>query len=622
MRCNPLSVLFTLAGLYLSLLGSLAMPHVPRWGGMRVMHAWSTVPQNWVSVGHPHAKTTIDLHLALKPHHEHALVDSLYEVSNPRHPKYGAYLSKEQVAELVAPHPDTLDLVSSWLKHHGVPSSSISTTLGGDWLAVINVSLSQANEMLGASYQLYNHVETNDSVIRTISYSLPEALHGHIETVVPTTYFASALTEAMKPRMHLSATVGAGTKTGSGELIARTEPTKRKSDKYVHPSFLRFLYKTSGYVPMAAERNMVGVVGYGGQYPSPQDLKKFMAEFRSDGEDAKFTVEQVNGGLYNPNIPGFEADLNIQYTEAIAYPTRHVFYSTGGSILQTVDPYLQWLKYVIGQKTVPQTITTSFGGYEFRVPPDQAARICLLFAQLGARGVSILFASGNSGVGDGDCTFRDRNGNSQVYFLPFFPASSLYTSLTGKSPLVGPYVTTVGGTTGGKTKENPEVAASISGGGFSNYFLRPPYQKVAVPSFLENLGNTYAGSYNPIGRGYPDLSAQAIFLSVVVGGQYGYVNGTSGAAPTVAAIISLLNDYLISKGKPPLGFLNTWLYSIDPNDCAFNDITSGSNPGCGTVGFPAVAGWDPVTGLGTPNFDILEEIVDNRLLNSDGSWQT
>jgi hypothetical protein len=57
----------------------------------------------------------------------------------------------------------------------------------------------------------------------------------------------------------------------------------------------------------------------------------------------------------------------------------------------------------------------------------------------------------------------------------------------------------------------------------------------------------------------------------------------------VAGIISLLNDYRISNGKAPLGWLNPWLYSE-----GLNDITSGSNPGCGTNGFSAIAGWDPV----------------------------
>ncbi|KAH8978494.1 hypothetical protein EDB92DRAFT_1909434, partial [Lactarius akahatsu] len=51
------------------------------------------------------------------------------------------------------------------------------------------------------------------------------------------------------------------------------------------------------------------------------------------------------------------------------------------------------------------------------------------------------------------------------------------------------------------------------------------------------------------------------------------------------------------KNRPALGFLNPWLYGIASQ--GFNDITSGSNPGCDTDGFSAVPGWDPVTGLGT-----------------------
>jgi tripeptidyl-peptidase-1 len=41
------------------------------------------------------------------------------------------------------------------------------------------------------------------------------------------------------------------------------------------------------------------------------------------------------------------------------------------------------------------------------------------------------------------------------------------------------------------------------------------------------------------------------------------------------------------------------------NPQAFNDITTGNNPGCGTNGFPAMAGWDPVTGMGSPNYSAM-----------------
>ncbi len=57
---------------------------------------------------------------------------------------------------------------------------------------------------------------------------------------------------------------------------------------------------------------------------------------------------------------------------------------------------------------------------------------------------------------------------------------------------------------------------------------------------------------------------------------------------TAAAIISLLNDYLLSRGNPPLGFLIPWLYGDDL--AGLNDIISGFNPGCDTDGFSAIAG--------------------------------
>ncbi len=81
------------------------------------------------------------------------------------------------------------------------------------------------------------------------------------------------------------------------------------------------------------------------------------------------------------------------------------------------------------------------------------------------------------------------------------------------------------------------------------------------------------------------------------------IGGTSASSPTFAAVISLVNDALIAKGKPTLGFLNPWLYSGAYK--ALTDVKSGSSFGCNTTGFPAQAGWDAVTGFGTPNFPKL-----------------
>merc|ERR1711907_307664 len=84
------------------------------------------------------------------------------------------------------------------------------------------------------------------------------------------------------------------------------------------------------------------------------------------------------------------------------------------------------------------------------------------------------------------------------------------------------------------------------------------------------------------------------------------VSGTSCASPTAAGIFGLLNDVRKQAGKPSLGFLNPFIYQ---NAAGFNDITQGGNTGCPSSamqGFPAVAGWDAVTGMGTPNYQALK----------------
>ena len=74
---------------------------------------------------------------------------------------------------------------------------------------------------------------------------------------------------------------------------------------------------------------------------------------------------------------------------------------------------------------------------------------------------------------------------------------------------------------------------------------------------------------------------------------------TAGVQQIVAGIIALLNNNRISDGKPPLGFLNIWLYGNASR--GLMDITKGSNPGCKTDGFDAIKGWDPVGALFVPS---------------------
>ncbi|KAF8268019.1 subtilisin-like protein [Lactarius quietus] len=589
-------------------------PLVSPWDDIHVKHTWSSVPPSWETLGSPPSNTTIDLHIALVAQYENALIDALYEVSIPGNPKhvlsinpprtmmdldvpllrcrYGAHLSKEQVAQLVAPDPTTLRLINSWLEHHHIPPSSISMTHGGSWLTVTSAPMSRANEMLGASYQLFRPSGTNGTtVLRTIGYGLPAGLHKHVRTVVPTTCFAS--TDPLW-------------QTFSGKALRRckTALSNRSIVKEIFPSDLRSPYRKAAYLPAATDKNELGVSGFDGKYPNPVDLAEFMSQCRADAIDATFGVVRINGGVYDLIHPSTEANQNMQYAQAIAYPIPDTLYNIGGEMSAqrgsnepaSEDTFLTWINYTINLKTIPQTISASYGRYENILLVEYTTALCLLFAQLGARGVSVLFPSGNTGVGPGDCNANEGSG---VQFVPEFPSTCMSIVL---------FLLRCGWYNTPGTLQDPEVAAPLSGGGFSNHFPRPIYQNPAVPKFLWQLGNGYNGLYNADGRGIPDISAQVLRYYLISNQREFLSSGTSNATPTVAGIISLLNDYLLSKGKKPLGFLNPWLYGLGV--VGMNDIKSGSNPGCGTEAFSAIAGWVPMAGLGTPDFLNLQDIID------------
>ncbi|KZV92013.1 subtilisin-like protein [Exidia glandulosa HHB12029] len=579
---------------------ALATPNLhKRFGEPAVKHSWVEVPEGWMDDGSvPPADHTINLRIGLKQNKIDVLIEQLYEVSDPTSASYGKHLSKEQVEALVAPHPDTVALVEEWLAAHDISPAHCSRSPAGDWLSV-NVPVSKAERLLDTNYRVFRRRDNGNSVVRALSYSLPRFLHDHIDVVTPTTMFGS---------LHEMRSTGFIQPSGFKAVTDDAEPQRlvlpgrlatlpASCGTTITPTCLRILYATDTYVPAATGTNKLGVAGYLGEFANDADLQTFFRQFRTDAVGQTLTHVQLNGGGNNQSQPGVEANLDVQYTEGISSPTPNIYYSTGGSPPFTPDsatptntnePYMDWLNFILNQTTIPQTFTTSYGDDEQTVPNDFAVRVCNQFAQLGARGSSIMFSSGDSGVGAGSC--RTNDGTNKVVFQPTFPAGC-------------PFVTAVGGT----TRVNPEVAVSFSQGGFSNYFARPSYQDAAVSKFLTGVGTKFQGLFNPAGRGFPDVAAQGNGFQVIRSGRVISVGGTSASSPTFAAVVSLLNDFRIASGKAPLGFLNPLLYSsLVPG---FNDITSGSNPGCGTTGFTAVAGWDAVTGLGTPNFTTLKNIV-------------
>ncbi|KAF8969344.1 subtilisin-like protein [Flammula alnicola] len=560
-------------------------------------------PRGWVKHSQPAPDHKIVLKIALPQPNFSELERHLYEVSDPDHERYGQHLSKEEVEELVAPHPESLDSVNEWLSSFGFTDDDLVRSAAKDWVT-LKVPVSLAEKMLDTKYHVWKHTESGDYLVRTTTYSLPTNLHDHVELIQPTTMFGrfkpdksnifkatpipDSLIQASKGESPINAASGITVDPSCNSIITIT--------------CLQQLYNAVGFTP-SAKGNSIGITGYLGQFANLQDLQSFFADERPDALNSSFKFISVAGGQNNQSLAaaGDEADLDVQFAFGLSHPISPTFFSTAGSPPFTPDddtptdtnePYTTWLDFILSDPSPPLTISTSYGDDEQTVPLSFAQRACAGFAQLGARGVSLTFSSGDFGVGDGNpdpatqtCITND--GRNLTKFIPAFPAS----------------ITSVGG-----TSHIPEVAVAtfFSGGGFSNYFSRPSYQDDSVKDFLNTLPKgTYAGLFNPFG--IPDVSAQADLFKVFIGGGAFLIGGTSAASPTFAGFVALLNDVRLKAHLPPLGFLNPFLYSKGFE--GLNDITSGNNAGCGTPGFNATKGWDPVTGLGTPNFGKLKELV-------------
>lgn len=145
-------------------------------------------------------------------------------------------------------------------------------------------------------------------------------------------------------------------------------------------------------------------------------------------------------------------------------------------------------------------------------------------------------------------------------------------------------------------------------------------------------------------RAYPDVSALGSNVEITVAGKQTYVQGTSASGPIFASVVALLNEERLRKSLPPVGFLNPLLYSRHEQLNVLTDVLYGSNPGCGTVGFSASRGWDPVcwflcaskhnmsctkmstsflqvTGLGSPYYSrLLEFFMAPESLKKQKDW--
>lgn len=351
-----------------------------------------------------------------------------------------------------------------------------------------------------------------------------------------------------------------------------------------------------------------------------------------------------------PGLPNVEGSIDIQWIQGMGNNVPTTYWTFPGG-RNAHEPFLEWLLEVANTTAPPQVQSVSYGENEADYSVEYTQRCNLEFMKMGLRGISVLIATGDTGVQG-----AAQPGGSPAQcapFVPVWPASSPYVTAVGatqfsthSSEVCDVEQVFAMGTNSSVPFACPELqigeivcsvqrgAMITGGGGFSNRFPRPKYQEAAVKEYLHHPhGRFNFSQFNRTGRGYPDISAVGENVPIFIGGQLVMVGGTSSSSPIVAGLISLLNGERLRAGQPVLGFLNPLLYAMhEAAPEIVQDVRVGNNSGGNLLlppeldvdcseGFHALPGWDATTGLGSPNFREMLKVLIPPHERSKSLWR-
>ncbi|KAB8237450.1 peptidase S8/S53 domain-containing protein [Aspergillus alliaceus] len=572
------------------------------------MHNSIGTPTGWRIVKRAHPSEPITIRIYLHPSNITSLQETVYAIATPGNEQYGKHLSREDTHLLSQPSVQAIEDVTSWITGGGISLDKVKINSNR---IKISTTIGKANGLLRSDYSVFEHQGFKRRLVRSLTYNVPADVREHIAMLQPVDLFPPLQAHVSRGRKWSDNRFWEENQVALGDISCNHNIT---------PSCLKDLYNID-YTADGARGGKVAFTSFLGEAARHEDVKTFQEQLAPWTAGHSYQSIAINGAENEvfESEAAAEGNLDGQYFIAIVAPLPMTEYNFGGrgplipdldqpSLPGSNEPYLEFLEYLLDlpDKDLPHTITSSYGENEQEIPPDYAQAICNLFALLGARGVSMIVSSGDSGVGQA-CQSND--GHNTTRFNPIFPASC-------------PFVTSVGAT----KHVYPEVAVEFSSGGFSDLFPRPSYQDAAVQQYLHGLGDTWAGLYNVAGRGFPDVAAQGTSFTVVDKGRESHISGTSAAAPVFAGIVALISAERVTAGLPPLGFLNPWLYSEGFR--VLNDVTRGGSDGCNGVdqyskletpvvpfaSWNATVGWDPVTGLGTPDYGRMRGLFINGAL--------
>jgi len=505
---------------------------------------------------------------------------------DPKSPDFHRWLTPEQYGSRFGAGKGDIGRVTGWLKSQGFSVDYVAR--GGDYITFSGTARQVAN----AFHTELHSFATNGKIL--YANSTPIAVPAALSSVVSD--IRGLNNYRLKPR----------TKAVDPHLIVSRE-------QVVGPADFATIYDINALYTAGITGAGQKIVIVGQSDIETSDIDNFRTY--ANLSPANLTQVLVPSSMDPGIVPGdeSESDLDIEWSGAVAQDATVVFvYSTdvGTSIEYAVD------------NALGTVLSISYGLCEnvelVTLDSDRAT-----YQKANVEGITVMAAAGDSGAADCDGDFNPEGSPPMAE-----------AGLAVDAPASYPEVTAMGGTqflpgvgywSGGKAlRYDPETvwndtrvedSFAATGGGASVYFTQPPWQNGFAPAdgmrHVPDLAFNSSNFFDPM-----------FIYSSDGGGGPGAIGGTSCAAPTMAGIVALLNQYLVSKGtikQAGLGNINPTLYKLAQTNyaTAFHDVTTGTNavpcaplsPGCinGSEGWPAGPGYDSSTGLGSVDANNLAQ---------------
>jgi tripeptidyl-peptidase-1 len=477
--------------------------------------------------------------------------------ADPHSSQYSKHWSHEDVRKAFQPGESVIEDVQSWLNISGISGDQLQASLYQGKL-VFTATATQASSLFQSNFSRYHHTQSDSYAVGCEAYSIPSHLVQHIDFVTPTIGHEPPSARAAVPSRPSKSRRQVGVRQARAATAYSNFSTCYEA---AFPGCISMLYNITPFTGNPRADNMMGIfntleLGLNESY-SQADLDAFFTTFAPSIRNGTHPSHaSVDGGVVevqNPMYEGSEAMLDYSIALPIIYPQEiKAFVTNDGytpsdsstypkntgiqSFLDAIDADIcksngaqKHASLDCGKYKPTNVISISYGAFEYTIGKKYAKRVCNEFMKLGLQGVTVLLPAGDYNVGpEYSC-----GGENLNVFIPEWLATC-------------PWVTTVGGTeipyeTDILNKTQPsEIGWHVTptfggGGGFSNYYKMPAYQKKAVEGYLDTANLSFAsysqfanasgyvdlgagtnGIFNRAGRAYPDVSALANEIAVSI----------------------------------------------------------------------------------------------------------